>query len=209
MANFYIQPQNEPTILYELHSTTAVTATFSSELTTYPVESGAVVTENIVMKPATVSFNGILTDVKQNAGFSPITLFSNLLTEAEGTPNKLSEYIEDLRRRQFNKELFFVYFSGVNAELSDIETAVITTLSISKDPSIGTSWQVSLDMQEVRLADPALTEAIPSDDFHDLLAANAGSGANPSGVDGNQKEKWREGLFTKVSPDRTKIALID
>ncbi len=189
MANFYLQPQSDIMSLYELHATTDISVSFASEVTSYPIEDGSDVTDNVVLSAIEVSFQGILTDVKQEGSLLSIDTVKNLLTSQkdEAAIKAKAEYIEDLRRLQKEKEIFLVYFSGDNdGELSDLELAILTQFDISKTAEIGSSWEVSVTLQEIRVATRAQVDAQPSADFSALLAANkkgAGSSADLTKVE--------------------------
>ena len=207
MANFYLQPVNDPTILYELHATTDIKASFQSTVTTYPIETGSDVSDNVVMSPATVSFTGVLTDVKQSGSFLSLSFIKDAITQTlPDVQIPYFDYINELRQRQFAKELFYVYISGDNAgEIEDIELAIITDFSINKDTSLGQSWSVDISLQEVRLASRAQLEAQPAVDYSELTAANTQGSGNTGGVDAAEDNQIREGLFTKSNLSKQTI----
>ncbi len=199
MASFYLQPHDNPEFLYELHATTDVQVTFASEVTSYPIETGSDVTDNVVMSPAEVTFKGVLTDVKQAGSYLSLSALADAITGT--TPEyqiTIAEYVNELRARQFNKELFYVYYSGDNAgDLEDIEIAILTSMTISKDPSLGNSWSVDVTLQEVRLASRAVLDAQPSADYATLTASNEKGSANTANGDVNEEDSWRRGAGTK------------
>ena len=199
MANFYISPVREnlsdPEIIYELHATTQVRVGFSSTVTNYPTETGSVLSDNVVMNPDTVSFTGILTDVSQTAGFSPISIFEDFVRgDNDAVPRKLETYIEDIRMLQFEKEVFKVYFSGDNdGIIANIEFAILTQFDLNKDPTLGQSWSVTVALQEIRFAQQAQLVGVPAEAFAVLNAQNTKDKGNGSELDGNQNCQVLEG----------------
>lgn len=202
MASFYLQPQDNPEFLYELHATTEVNVTFTSSVSSYPIETGSDVSDNVVMSPAEVTFSGVLTDVKQAGSFLSLSAVTDLLTGSSPDYQiTIDEYVNELRARQFNKELFYVYYSGDNdGELEDIQSAILTSLKINKDNTLGNSWNVDVTMTEVRLASRAQLDAQPSADYGDLLKGNESGGANSASGTANQEDGYRRGLWDKYNP---------
>ena len=196
MASFYLQPLSDINSLYELHATTDISVSFGSSVTSYPIEDGADVTDNVVLEPIVVSFQGILTDVSQASSLLSVDQIINRLTSQkdEAAIKSKVEYIENLRTLQRDKELFLVYFSGDNdGELSDLETAILTGMDINKTAEIGSSWEVSVEMQEARLASRAVTGAQPLVDY---VIPNENADANCAGVDGDQSDQIEKNLGT-------------
>lgn len=196
MASFYLSPIDAPEVIYELHATTSIQVGFSSSVTNYPIETGSSVSDNIVMNPETVSFSGFLTDVSQTAGFSPITFITNLIKDNDkGSPKKLKEYIEDLRLLQFEKIVFKVFFSGDSDTFAgEIDFAILTQFDLSKDPSLGTSWGVTVTLQQVRFAQQAQLVAVPAEAFALLNAKNAKAQGNGGGLTEPQSCTTVDGL---------------
>ncbi|MCP3921259.1 MAG: hypothetical protein GY714_01610 [Desulfobacterales bacterium] len=195
MASFYLTPFGEPEKKYELHATTNINVSFSSTVTNYPIETGSSVSDNVVMNPASVSFRGVLTDVAQSKTVS-ITSALNLISgKNPDVPKKLEEYIKDLRDLQFKKTVFTVSFSGNDdGKISGIQKAILTKFDISKDASLGKSWEVDITLQEIRFASRALTVDAPKDDFKHLTAKNKEDSGGTSGLDDSQAVKTIDGV---------------
>ena len=208
MASFYIQPENRPAILYELHATTSINVSFQSTVTEYKVEKGKDVSDNVVVGAATVSFSGILTDVKQSAFTVSNFIQEELLQKIPDYQIPIDEYIEDLRARQANRERFYVYFSGDNTKegLEGIDYAILTSLDLSKTTELGNSWSIDISMKEVRLASRAQLEAQPSVDYSELLASNSAGAGNSANGDISEEEAWRKGYHTWYKKNFLKAA---
>lgn len=207
--NFYLQPVNSPTDIYELHATTDIQVTFPSKVTNYPTQTGKVVSDNVVIDPETVSFTGVVTDVKQS-GFSPISFVTNQFTDDQGTPKKWSEYIEDLRRLQKQKETFYVYFSGDNdGELADFEHAILTQFDINKDVSLGNAWGVNVTLQNVRYASAAEIVSEPQGAFQSKLTTTGDGSGSTSDLTAAEAEKADPRYFTAGADDYQPVYNVD
>lgn len=197
MPNFYLQPLSNFDIYFELHATTEVTASFPSTLTTYPIEKGQKVTDNIITDPVTVSFTGVLSDV---GNFSLLGELTNAATSAAGitnTDNKtmlsLEDYIYELRKMRDDKEIFEVWFSQEKNAIDPLEYAILTTFEMSKSAEQGASWSLTLELEEVRFADPAKVVAEARSDWQDTLAPKEEGAGNTTGVTEAQDTRVEQG----------------
>lgn len=180
MGKFFIQPKGELDIFFELNATTDISISHASRVTSYPVESGANASDNVVIEPVKIELSGVLTDVKQ-AGFVGLTRSS------QDYKKHPEEYIKNLEDRVNNKELFTLYATD---SLRPIDNVVVTSFKVRKDNKLGgNSWSVSLSLQQVRKASRAQVDVVVDDEFSNLLAGKTTSGANSSDLDGKQQEK--------------------
>lgn len=175
MASFYLVPYSNRRLLYELSATTDVQVAYTSEVTSYRVDSGMQVSDNVFMNPVEVTFTGVISDIQ---------------TTAVDKPLPVREYLEGLKRLQRNKEVFSVGFSGnaVNG-VSGLRYAVITELSISKDETLGSSWGVTITMKELRSAALASITLKPWVEFSHLLEGNSDADGNTASAS-KQPTDW-------------------
>ena len=166
MANiFFLRPLGLPenfTKSYELHATTDIDVTFKTSFSKQPTQSSKTQSDNIVVDPIVIKFTGVLTDVAQGGGL--ISTIQNRAFDTDGTDVlSIGEYIEELRGLQIDKTLFDVTFAGdattgqragvfgrptANNGLAPVQKAIITSLQIHKDASLGKSWKVNLTLQQ-------------------------------------------------------------
>lgn len=142
--------------LNEGHSSTA-------DVTQFPVEEGADITDHVRIKPETLSITGVVTN-------TPLIFLASLRespTRAEEAYGKLRDI---LRAREP---------VSVITSLRQYENMVLTSMKTSRDASTGSVVNVQLDFQEIIVASsesvaaPEPTAGAPSS----AGAANAGSQA--------------------------------
>jgi hypothetical protein len=202
MGKFYLQTSEVDRntgdyVLYELHATTNISIAMTSTLTTYPIESGADVADNIVVKNKKIDLSGIVTDVSQ-AGTTVSGSTTDLLTSQAQDGNQIrsvEHYIEELKKRIDNKETFTVHFSNV---LKPIRNCVITNFTYNKTNTLGgEAWMIKISLSEARFANRARFVAEPALDWQPLLAGLEKSNAAKSGA--SDKNGAAAGLQAKSS----------
>ncbi len=191
MGQFYIHPTDDFNLFFELNATTSITLTQESTITSYPIEDGSQVSDNVVLSPRTVSLQGVITSVYQS-GFRPIRI-DHTWTEGKAF---ISDFVMELRQNIDDKVLFDVTTTDT---LEDLTRCIITNFTIDKDNTLGgDSWKVSLDLQQIRTATRAQVSIVVDADFTTLLAAKSKSGQSSSDTTDEEKAKVlvNKGTFT-------------
>ena len=198
MGLYYIQPKGELEIFYELNATSDISMTSASSVTSYPIESGANASDNVVIDPRKADLSGILTGVRQ-AGFRSIT------NTEEGHESHPEDYIRGLEQRINNRELFNIYATD---SIDPMLNCIITSFKISQDNQTGyTSWKVSLSLQQIRTATRAQIDVVVDADFAELVANKTSSGANSADADGKQQAKTFINFTNSFSDETVKQTL--
>lgn len=208
MPNFYLQPKSYEKLFFELHATTEISVSFPSKLTSYPIETGQEVTDNIVLEPITVSFSGIITDVGSFSSIGRNAADDAITNNDNNTLLSIEDYIFYLRKLRSEKEVFAVWFSERISGIDFIDSAILTTFDLSKTTEIGSSWNVKIGLTEVRFANKAEVTSEPNADWRDRLATNKEASASTGGVTNPQKETTIQGLISSrnYSADGTKLS---
>lgn len=153
--NFFLIPLDEDGAqigeeLYELHATSAIKVSYKSKLSDKPSESGGAKVNNLVIDPTTITFTGVLSDVKKGGNLS----VKHLIDSARGDEDiyyTIGEYINKLVFYQKAGVRFLVEFSGdtnVENEIEWLENVILTDLTIDKSAKYGKSWKVNVTLQE-------------------------------------------------------------
>lgn len=163
-----------------LHATTEVSVSYPSSVTSFPVESGATITDNIIRGSDSVTFSGVITD-----------LFTSIALDETGTSvatdptvdlvRKSQEYVDRFKAKIDAKKTFDVYFGGSNP----IKNCVATDFNIKRDKSVGnTGYIISINFQQVRFKSASEVSAQPNADFAGIAAklAKAGKPTQAPGI---------------------------
>lgn len=130
---------------YELSSTTRITVSENARATTNPVESGKAITDNYVLEPRTISFSGIITNIR-------------VIGQKADRVKPVDQWINDIRQLRIKKELIDVYIDSLDI----IQGCLITSFDIDKTKEHGNSgWGCSFTMQEILVSDRARLVDIP------------------------------------------------
>lgn len=131
------------------------THTFDSEVTEEPIERGEIVTDHIVVKPAMVSFEVVLSN-------TPLLSLTNLIGDPLRTALPDAEFIgdgssvfDDTRAETLFGQLYRLYVNKqildlVTSSLGQYENMVIKRMSVPRDADRGGGVFVSLDLQNVQ-----------------------------------------------------------
>jgi len=188
-GKFYIKSEDNE-LIYELSATTDIAISVPSKVSAYAIEDGSTVTDNIITKNETLSMSGIVTDVSQSSGLSPIGALIDVITQQEQGDSDIEEvedYIRTLSLAISNKETFSVHFSD---KLAYIPNCVITNFTYKKTNTLGgEAWLVSLSLKAIRIAKRAGRTGQPNDDFKTLVAAKEKAAQAPSDVDQSKVDK--------------------
>lgn len=194
MGTFYIETSPSSVasgqkVIYELSATTDITIKKGSKITSYPIQSGRQFVDNIVVDDGSISISGIITDVS----FSDASTYAaSDGSQLKGTGAELVEkYIEQIKSRIDNREVFTFYFSSVLKPLND---CVITNFTYSKDNTLGNeSWKITIDAQPIRFGKRAQYVVEPAVAWESLTAPKKQGSGNKSTVSEKSEE---EILFT-------------
>lgn len=140
MSFFYIDSPSEG--ILRLTSTTKVNIREDAKATSHPIEDGSEVTDNVVNSNASISFNGIISDIKS---FSPYLTSGTSFNDQKS----VQDYISALRRIKDKKERFTVYF---DSRFSGFNDCIITEFSLDTDSNTFKAYQVQLGFKQLRVA---------------------------------------------------------
>ena len=145
---------------YVLDATEAVEHTLPVQSSSYASEDGSDISDNIALKPRTVSFSGVISDIK---------------TTNSSAYLNTHDYIQGLEDLRWNKELFTIYFTADQPPLLNV---FFESLKISQDSSNGTlvtpqgdnygvsSFKVSFTVKEFRFSSKAVLSVIRADELN-------------------------------------------
>jgi len=131
---YFTRKDNSDT--YELSSTTACRVSESARITNRRVEDGKSLSDNYYLENRVVTFDGIITDIRNNSSVEGTEKFLNELRELRG--------------------LDIPALLDVQANNQFIPNCLIQTLDISTDPKTGVyAWKVNMVLKEVTFAERA------------------------------------------------------
>lgn len=147
---------------YELSSTTRIHVSEMARATTNPVESGKAITDNYIIEPRTITFSGIITNIR-------------VIGQQEDRAKPVDQWINDIRQLRIKKELIDVYIDTLDI----IKGCLITSFDIDKSKEQGSSgWNCSFVMQEILVSDRAriVDIAEPKPEVKDDVQGKSNSG---------------------------------
>lgn len=194
MPNFYLQPTSNDQLFFELHATTDISVSFPSKVTSYPIETGQEVTDNIVLEPVVISFTGVITDVGRFSSIGRTSGNEAVTNSSNSTLLSIEDYVFYLRKLRDEKEVFSVFFSLKNSGIDPIDYAILTGFELTKSSEQGSSWSVNVELQEVRFANKAEVTAQAASDWQDIITKNEDAAANTGGTTGTQKTRTEQGM---------------
>lgn len=201
MGQFYLQPSSDPNTTFELSATTSISLSQGASVTSFPVQDGSDASDNVVLSPRTVTFKGILSDVVQS-GYVPLRA-SKQRTQGSNA-QFVEDYIKELQTYIDNKELFTVFATD---RVDSLRNCVITSFNISKDNNLGNnSWNVDIQLQQVRSATQAEVVFVVDADFSALLAAKTTSEQTSTDPTCKQKEYVNQGNVDRTQADLKRLA---
>lgn len=145
MAFFFISLQ-DGTVL-QMDSTSEVMRSISGTVTTHPIESGDTVADHYINDQQTVSFSGVITDVKALSNPQNLESTDDFLTK-----------IQDLKE---SAELFDVYSGDITTTKNIVKNCLFTSISIRQDKERGIakrrikSYAINFSVVQVKLAELA------------------------------------------------------
>lgn len=125
---------NHEDLFLELTCTSDVTVTYSSQSSTAPVEQGADITDHVTNSPVTITFSGIISEIKN------YSLDYHMPTE---------DLIKKLTLLWRTRVPFSV---NVSNKLDTFQECVFTDFGLTKTSGMGDSWKAQLTMKEIRRA---------------------------------------------------------
>jgi hypothetical protein len=166
MGYFYIQVEKD---IWEMDSTSSVAKTMTGTLSSSRVEDGSVSSDNYVINPVVLSFDGIISDIKSASSQPP--------NQEETSPKLTRQYLAELEDLYRNKTPLKAAF---NAQSPELEDCFFTTFKVSQDSAHGSravgdvvrsSYRVAFTLQQVRFGETARIVAAPSEAVDDAMSA--------------------------------------
>lgn len=175
MAVFYIKTKNND--VYELTATTDVTFSHRNTNTKYPVESGASITDHVIVENSTFTLSGVITEV---------------VNLNKSSPQKgIREYIEGLDALRKSKQPFTVFLDN---KLKPYKNCLFTEFSGSKGVMEGLgSWRLNLSIEQVRFVDKATSSLVQVAPTSEEAGKNA-DGTSKDDIDAKKEEGSKTGL---------------
>ena len=146
--------------VYMLDATETVEQNLPVQSTNFTVEDGSDISDNIALRPRTVSFSGVISDIKP---------------ASSKAKKKTIDYIKGLEDIRDKRELFSIYYS-VNKE--PLTNVFFESLNITQDSTNGTlrvgeankdsisSFKVSFTVKEFRLSEKAKAVEIKANELN-------------------------------------------
>jgi len=199
MSQFFIEYRGEGgTVEYfELSVTTDVNLSYMGNPTQHPVEDGTVITDQIQNRNVSLSFQGLITDVK-NITIGPIIASTDdqnqqLITQSQ---RSVEDNLEGLVRIRNSRRLFSVYY---DFRQPPVDNCVFTNLSFDRDPETGGAYRASMDFQQVQLSERArvVTQPEPQPSVENQVEGKTNSSSNST--DEATTEELRESILLRTS----------
>lgn len=144
MSEYYIRtPSN---VIYSLDATTSMTYISSGNPTSFPVESGASLSDHYVNSNVRASISGIITDVKS-------------LSTSKGSSKSTEDFIRELTTLKESGNPFTVI---IGSKLQEIRNCVFTSLSVFQRGTQGSrryadgktvaSYEIEMSFEQIRIA---------------------------------------------------------
>ena len=133
------------------------TLTLDADIPTYPVETGFEVSDSIILKPQSLSLVLFLTN-------TPVT------HRAKASPSHVQDVIKQLEGLYFGKMPV-----AVTTPTRSYPSMGITSISLPKNLELGSSCEVSIDLQEIRFTEAQTTTLPDSYGMSGTTGTNAGT----------------------------------
>lgn len=182
MSIYYILATiDEEDVVYMLDATESVEHTLPGQSTNYAIEDGSDISDNIALRPRTISFSGVISDIK---------------TRSSSAYLNSHDYIQALEDLRGNKELFSIYYTADHPPLLNV---FFESLKISQDNTNGTlitperesygvsSFKVSFTVKEFRISTRAAVSKVRSDELN--IVTKSDSSATTASEDGTKPSK--------------------
>ncbi len=153
---------------------------FASQVTRYPVENGADISDHISIEPESVSIEGIITDSPIGGG------------NAEGRYLKTFDDLEQLWRKQDVVD--------VVTHLKVYQDMAIRSLSIPRDNKTGQALRFTADLQKVVKANRQEV-MIPEGNLAPVVADQGGATQNMGGVTPSAASAAQEEMVSSHIPN--------
>lgn len=146
--------------ILELTSTTEINVNETSNVTKHPLEDGSEISDHIVNNNRSISFSGLISDVRRLSG-------GDENVTSDGTPANASkdvrEYYDLLQKLRDSKERFSVIWDIRFPTATD---CLITSVNLVRNKDTGTGYNISLAFEQVRVVKRA-TEEVRRADLRD------------------------------------------
>lgn len=149
----------------------------SADAPEYPVETGFVVSDSIILKPQTLEMTLYLTD-------SPVTWKQRF----GGGQGRVQSVIKRLEDAYFNKEPVTVVTSD-----KTYNNMAITSITISKSLEAGYAREVPISLKEIRITQAATTTIPASYGKSGETGSNAGTANTTKGSTGSSSSSGSSG----------------
>lgn len=148
MATFYIDSPEYGVL--ELTSTTSIKVVDTTTLAKHKLESGREIVDNAVNNNKQISFNGIISQIRKlSVGLSDAR--GNQINNS-GNIDPVQKYINTLYKIRDEKLSFSVIYDSRFPAAKD---CMITSLTKDRDSSTGTSYNISLSLEQYRFSTAA------------------------------------------------------
>lgn len=185
MSIYYILTKDGST--YSLDSTSEVKVSYQSKVSDFPIEDGSVVSDHTQKQPTSISFTGIVSDIKAATNLDART------TE---------DFIQGLLNLRDRKEVFTLHIgSGGSAEqfsnFQAIDNCLFEALDITQDQQNGwayglNSYKVSWSAKQIILANKAKITSEPDPSFNKDATSTPTTGAGATTSLGNATDDTAE-----------------
>jgi len=169
MSIFYLEVEGGT--IYAMNATTSIKRQSQGVLSNSLVEDGNYSADNYVIKPVTLTFSGIITDISTFSG-------TNFDIDPE-------QYLDGLKRIQVNKTPIKVIYSDIQAPDSNcyFTSFTHTQTGVNGRSSGGAnSFKVDFTLQQTRFARGATLTSKPSGVLSSQLAAKAEKNSTTKGL---------------------------
>lgn len=192
--------------VYELSVTTEARVSVRNSVSRYKVESEEVVTDNSVVNNREITYNGIITSIRrtdQGSGGSSFNVTGAVLDffDLGGDSNFKDPrtFLEGLDQVRRNRQLVTCFLPN---NITPIGNCLIENFEYVKDQSGGlTSWNVSLRLYEIRLAQAAQATSIPAPANSQVTSPEQDAGnatvddITPQGIDTTILQQGADSFF--------------
>jgi hypothetical protein len=148
-------PQPEETII-SIDASRVIRHSLQATATRNPVEQGSDITDHVILEPATLTVDGVITD-------SPIEFFSSItfglgatLANITGQTSRSKQNF-DLLQQLYIKRIPF----SVNTRLKYYPNMIITSLDVPQDAESGQSINFTIQFQQITIVDTAQGGTVP------------------------------------------------
>jgi hypothetical protein len=179
VGQYYIR--TEEGVIYEMDATSEVVANFPGELTNFPIQSGDFVSDHYVNKNTTITFEGVISDIKSP---NSLTLDGRGLNRFKST----SDYVNGLLELKQTKKTFTLFCFSI---LTPFVNCLFEDLTIRQNNKNGysngiNSFAISFKCKQIRFGSQAIITAAPADDVADAFTDKSISTGNTQEIENEE-----------------------